>query len=544
VGQVVQNVFLKAANVISQARQDEAKDAGAKINKWFNLNTYDIPREDLKPWKTTLSSSIPPLVVETFLDLRALTPKQALVLKDDQGASWNINTKKSEIVMERWLIELDAGNMDTGDVDLPLLYKKLIVTFRFLYVVARLLPSYKLMKRLNKVKLTKVPLKIGTRILDGNRPIVSKGRIGLSKSIVNSESHLIQKVVKPVITSVGVVKISVSYRRHYNFQLNDNEETLSNHFIHIDRSKNTSTSLLRAFKAGQASPPPSSSPLTRNESGASITHALKIQRSGSVGTQNNSVPKSVTSSVGSMGIPFHNNQEIVSSSGSTPKYSSSFGNIARRSSIRRSSSVDKGVPSSYEKPFSPDTKQSPEDEDNINDFVKMLDNKSDLQLHYSPNVHDSLGKFQMMRGRNDILSESMSASFYSKSHSPPPVGTPSNSLWRNKLPSGSPRSNYNYSVPLMPSKLSETNSSNESLLLNDNKSVPVSRAGSLSPGSIFKRTNKSITVGPSNPTIAASQTHAKMHRTHATSIDSVADRTEEDEDDELLFTMSDMNLTK
>lgn len=574
--------------MVVQSRGEEVKDSNAKINKWFNLNTQDTARDDLKPWRNALPSGILPLVVETYLDLRALTPKHALVLKDDQGSSWNINTKKTEIVMERWLVEVDTDLLEEEDEELPLLYKKLIVTFRYLYVVSRLLPSYKLMKRLNKVKLTTSPLKISTRVLEGNRPIVSKGRVGLSKAIVNNENHLVQKLFKPVLTSVGALKISVSYRRHIDFHLNDTEETLSNHFLHIDKSKNTPSTLRKAFKGGQASPPPTgTSPLTRHDSGASIAQALKFQRSGSLGAHNNSIPKSITSSVGSVGIPFHTNpsqqlqqqiqqQEPVSSSGSTPKYSSSFGKIARRSSIRRSSSVDKG---SDEKAMVSAQKLSPSDDD-ISDFVKMLDNKSDLQLHYSPNVHDSLGRFQMLKSRNELLSESLSQSIYSKSHSPPPaapsqgtpgqgpapqaitqpqpqtvIGTPSSSLWPHRLSSASPRSAYNFSVPMMPSRLSETTSSNESLM-NDPKSMPISRAGSLSPGSIFKRSsNRSIIIGPSNPTIASTQTHAKMHRTHANSIDSVtanatsADRRDhqtgaEDEDDELLFTMSDMNLTK
>lgn len=538
-GQVAQNFFLKAANVVVQSRGEDSGEGTAKLNKWFNLNTYDTPRDDLRPWKTTLTQGIPPLVVETFLDLRSLTPKHALVLKDDHGIEWNVNTKKTEIVMERWLVEVDPTLAASEEEELAVLYKKLIVTFRYLYVMTRLLPLYKLTKRLNKVKPTKLPLKVGTRVLDGNKPIVSKGRIGLSKPIVNEEDHLVQETMKPVVTCLGTLKISVSYRKHSGFQLNDHEETLSSHFLHIDRSKNSSA-LRRTFKAGQASPPTSASPLTRHDSGASISQALKIQRSGSIGAYNNSMPKSLTSSVGSVGIPFHTQQEPASSAGSTPKYSSSFGKIARRSSLRRSSSVERGTP--LERPLG-GLKPSPDDD--INDFVKMLDNKSELQLHYSPNVHDSLGKFQMLKGRNDLLGDNLSASIYSKSHSPPqppPVGgTPSSSLWPHRLSSASPRSNYNYSVPLMPSKLSEATSSNESLLLHD-KSTVISRTGSLSPGSIFKKTSKNINIGPSHPTIAATQTHAKLHRTHANSIDSAIEP--EEEEDELLFTMSDMNLTR
>lgn len=564
IGQVVQNFYLKAANVIVQSRQTNGqgeqqeppsiggdKSAG-KLNKWFNLNTNDLPREDLKPWKTGSVSSLPPLVVETYLDLRSLTPKHALLVKDEQGGTWNINTKKSEIVMERWLIELDRDvftEEDAEEEDLPLVYKKLILTFRYLFVISRLLPCFKLMKKLNKANLTRVPLRVGARIMDGTKQIVSRGRIGLSKPMVTtSEDHLLKKYMSPVTTRLGALRISVTYRKHINFQISDNEESLSNHFQHIDKYKNTA-SVLKTFKLGQASPPTSVSSSTRNGSNGSIAQALKIQRSGSTGTTNNvnansnninSIPRSITSSVGSMGIPQHP-QDVPISSGSTPKYSSSFGKIARRSSLRRSS-------------LSSSKQPSPVDDDEINDFVRMLDNKSDLQLHYSNNVRDSLEKYQMLKSRNDLLTESMTASMYSKSHSPPPsipaAGTPSSSLWPHRQTSGSPRSAYNYSIPMMPSKLSETTSSNESLPVRD-KSGPISRAGSASPGSIFKRSGtKTFNIGPSTPTIASTQTHAKLHRTHQTgSIDSAqelptATQGGDEEDDELLFTMSDMHIVK
>ncbi|KAH3685920.1 hypothetical protein WICPIJ_003110 [Wickerhamomyces pijperi] len=573
--QIVHNFFLKSATVISQSRSLIPNDhtQNQRVNKWFNLETYDTVKDDLKLWKSS-SQSLPPMIIETYLDLREFKPNQSLVLLDDDNIEWPVNTRKSEIVIERWLIELDVNIMDSYDEELPILYKKLIITFRYLYALSRLLPSYKLLHMLENNSFTKTPLRVGTRILDGNRSILSKGRIGLSKPIISSsKDHLTQRMFTPIATSMGLLKISVSYRNDVRFQINETEQTLSILFSNIDDSSTSSSSkppssnIRKVFKSGTVSPPCTSPNLTRNESNASIAQNLKIQRTGSTGvaapqsqTQplpTSSIPRSIPSSLNSnQGFPVE-----LSSSGGTPKYSSSFGRNTRRSSLRRSSSIDKNTPGG-----------SSSIDDNLKDFVKMMDSKQDLRLNYNPNIQDSLGRFQMMRSRNDLLSESMTASLYSKSTSPP-IGTGSNTgggpgtqadtgtslipiqqshsyqqrLQRpnSRSPSHSPNTRLGLSIsprhylPLISSRLSGGNPSNESLLLDERRysspieedqaesdinedqqsppmkitSMPISRITSTSPSSLNNiMPRMSFSVGPSNPTIAATQTHAKLHK--------------------------------
>ena len=87
--------------------------------------------------------------------------------------------------------------------ELPLSYKQAIVLFRSIYGFTRLMPAFKVKKNLQN----KLPL--GNKILDGNQPISSKGRIGLSKPIINTrtnESHMTQKYFQPVHTSLGTLK--------------------------------------------------------------------------------------------------------------------------------------------------------------------------------------------------------------------------------------------------------------------------------------------------------------------------------------------------
>lgn len=255
--QVIQNFFSKSVQIVLQSRiqseshnkEEQLKVGGdvgghnvsSKINKWFNLHMYNdnLPKEELKLWKNINDvSQMPPMIIEVYLDLRQLTAIQTVILRDDNGNPWTVakgGSKKHEVVLERWLIEFDANTVSGTIVDeLPLIYKQAIILFRSLYGYTRLMPTFKLKKNLNKSNLN-----IGCKILDGKQPISSKGRIGLSKSIIphqmlTTESHMSHKHFLPIQTTLGTLKISIAYRNHHEFSIHDNEELLSTHFVNID----------------------------------------------------------------------------------------------------------------------------------------------------------------------------------------------------------------------------------------------------------------------------------------------------------------------
>lgn len=245
--QVIQNFFTKSVQIVVQSRlETEHGQASTKVNKWFNLNlrSDDFLRDDLRLWKSVTDlGQIPPMIIEMYLDLRNLTSRQIVVLKDDNGHPWTVSkggSRKHEVVLERWLVEFDASSVTGTTIDeLPLIYKQAVVLFRSLYAYTRLMPLFKLKRDLNKSKLSKYSLKIESKILDGKQPISSKGRIGLSKSIIPHqilmrESHMSQKHFLPIRTTLGTLKVSVAYRNNCDFATHDNEELLSTHFLNID----------------------------------------------------------------------------------------------------------------------------------------------------------------------------------------------------------------------------------------------------------------------------------------------------------------------
>ncbi|KAK6456515.1 autophagy-related protein 13 [Scheffersomyces xylosifermentans] len=549
--QVIQQCFSKAVKVVLQARTlpDNAtallnstladdSASGNKINRWFNLhiqNTQDVSKDELKLWKSNNLTTMPPMIIETYLDLRQLTQSQTVVLNDENGNPWTVAKSggKKEVVLERWLVEFDQSEVSGSIVDeLPLIYKQAIILFRTIYAFARLMPTFKLRKRLmvnkSSSKLNKISL--GNKILDGKKPISSKGRIGLSKSIIptqmlTTESHMSSKQFEPIQTSMGTLKVSIAYRNHNDFCIHDNEEVLSTHFISMDstpigasvhKANNTSMSVspcssghpalreaspskraasptsggastgipsviagsiskpsFQPFKIGSISnsPPQGSHNVSSGSYGGSVerkisitsnkstsnaslaavlrnprgssssTHTtsnIPIANSGNSGHNTNiynmSFPRSISSSHGSN---MQHDDSVFSnpdSTTNTPKFSTSFGSRASRrfsnTSIRQSTPVAStlaGTGRSVNSSIAPLSGLYIDDD--ISDFVRMIDSKGDLRFSSSLNTSgsaeskplltynqppppgsDALNRFQMLKSQHQQLGESVSAS--------------------------------------------------------------------------------------------------------------------------------------
>jgi autophagy-related protein 13 len=144
----------------------------------MELDDTDTLRNELAPFRTATFSPPPPtphppLILEVTLDTCELTPQQTLVLVSSQTgvrhtveAPSNRWLRGSEIVLERWRIDLLTPPVQ-GAPDLPVVYKKAVVLFRSVFTHARLLPTWKLKKRLSKIKLN-TSLRVRVRIANGD----------------------------------------------------------------------------------------------------------------------------------------------------------------------------------------------------------------------------------------------------------------------------------------------------------------------------------------------------------------------------------------
>ncbi|AGO12090.1 AaceriAEL277Cp [[Ashbya] aceris (nom. inval.)] len=485
--ELIGGFFLKATLLVCQPRTG-AIEGEVEEDRTFNISSAADAgvAEAVRAWTAYDGArELPPLVIEMFLDLRRLGPQHTVVLKDQDGNPWNVckGGKKSEIMLERWLVELDVGSEESRPEEPPSaaeIYKQLVLLFRYLYTLTQLLPANELYARLHgpSSQGEVMPLiNIGTRILDGSKPILSKGRVGLSRSIIatytnvinetNVASHLEQKKITPISTGYGSLRITVSYRRDCNFHVNEVDyegnncssssvvdqtkpgvgplSSLRRVSIHSNRSmsispqtvysgtvipdpspqRKSSSSRIQPFKAGSVGS--GSLAIARNPSGSSAVATLRAQRSGSASISTHVADQAVgePSSVGSGGS----------------KYSSSFGKIRRQSSMRRSGSL--------ELPVAKQAKPGERGSDELLDFVKMLEDKQELNVKKlygtTTDISSSLVRFQSMKSNNDTLSEDLSMSYSLEPTHGPQVRYRSNS--HSPIPSISPSVQYT-SIPM------------------------------------------------------------------------------------------------
>lgn len=275
---------------------------------------------------------MPPLVVEVYLDVSELKPKQSLVFTDAQGSTWP--GERKEIVLERWIVEL-RPDQKGPPTEVPILYKRFITAIRALYTLSRLLPSWTLNQRLARQKLAASPLRIGCRAFDGSHPISSKGRVGLSGRIGNSSStppspqsargpaapHLSSYSFAPLQTPAGTLYTTISYRNEVNFGVDDADTVFAQQFLELDRPTELSiprsrtrpvVSFTQPFRTPDASVPNTSR--TRTPSTGSIARAgsvgagfaggnsvvsspVPVPRAGTSGTAAGSFNSSTSSSI-------------------------------------------------------------------------------------------------------------------------------------------------------------------------------------------------------------------------------------------------------
>jgi len=167
----------------------------------MELDDTETLRNELAPFRTATFSPPPPnphppLWLEVTLDTRELTPQQSLILVSSQtGYRYTVENpsnrwlRGSEIVLERWRINLVTPPKQ-GAPDLPVVYKKAVVLFRRVFTQARLLPAWKLRKRLSKVKLNS-SLRLRVHVANGEPSPSTRdgGRIGISVPLVDAQTR-------------------------------------------------------------------------------------------------------------------------------------------------------------------------------------------------------------------------------------------------------------------------------------------------------------------------------------------------------------------
>ena len=558
------------------------------------------------------------MIIEIYIDTEELTNNQSLAIVDDAGKGCDVGEalkmatssaggsrkdgSKPQIILERWHIELgDTAKeypKDLGTI-LPRIYKNSIVLFRSLYTYAKLLPTWKLGRRLSKSRASHGIPKLKYRIINCASPMPVRAIDELTVPLFEGHDRVIERFMfEPIDSPAGPFSIKVLYRTNCDFRIDNSETLLSSHFMGMDEemfppslglhqprslqpakdrttrhaepgsARQTRQDIAEIVNQGQAygslstfhnaGPPVSSSPLSAlraardmnthspdspppkvppnhrsaqgsrsslrsNEAGMSRRTSVSFMpfktpslsasplqneqttTSSPRGSMGRGSPLSALAearnpsalnpnhSIPSKASPVVHDQPVTSSVSSSPRpaatrYSSSFGHRRGRPSIGTGSRTDDdnnssgkaSLTSSAARPGSEvlveggDASSSSihTDDDNISDFLKMLDQKKDLKsfqiLSGSAAAEAStrrttaaLSKFQRYRETNAGLAESMSSSqMLQRSSSsssrqlssvPPMVAGTSMSISSSP---GKPISPHTPHTPAIPSRLS------------------------------------------------------------------------------------------
>ncbi|KAK3945672.1 autophagy-related protein 13 [Diplogelasinospora grovesii] len=266
--QIIQNFYSKAAVLILQSRLDltpaggKRGAEGRKPNKWFSIETEEIDdfRDELRVYKTSGSfeNRPPPMVIESYLDASRLSSSQSLVTLDEYGKRWDAlealngsgdnssddgtsvrsrhQKRSTEIILERWRVELQCTPLDELDHDefgpnLPTIYKKSIVFFRSLFVATRIMPCWKYSQQ-SMAKGMHPALEVKCRITTDEPEYIPYDP--LRQPLIDGRDAVTEYMLGDLEVPVGRFKATVTYRNECSFRVEDSESLLSSRMMAVD----------------------------------------------------------------------------------------------------------------------------------------------------------------------------------------------------------------------------------------------------------------------------------------------------------------------
>ncbi|ORX41078.1 autophagy-related protein 13-domain-containing protein [Kockovaella imperatae] len=298
--QIVHRYYLKTVAVLVEGRLTHYSKQDKK-DKWFNLTIPDVDlhRADLAIYKSISNYDaeyrIPPLLIAFILDTSDLTSGQALMWSK-AGAKYTLDPsgkgkgKANGIVLERWT--LNASTPDSSSSMAPhTAYRLGIIHFRALFALVRLLPAYRLFRRLRRANSG---LRLGIKLWgpegytnDAAWQVMERGLIGLGVGLdqlaLAGAPAEVTEVYEPPETDLFGTKfgLRVEYRPEVDFSAEDMESILSEKFVDMDEEwfKPTVTA---SRKVSAPTPIPSTSPIPQRQTATGASGRSTSSRWGSL----------------------------------------------------------------------------------------------------------------------------------------------------------------------------------------------------------------------------------------------------------------------
>ncbi|WWC72473.1 uncharacterized protein I206_106435 [Kwoniella pini CBS 10737] len=289
--QVLYRFYLKTVGVLVDGRLTHyaGKQAGEKkYDKWFNLilPELDVHKADLGIYRSissyqpyteagsTLSPescTIPPLLIAFILDTKDIPNGQALLWHKD-GAKIPIDIglagkgkgkekeNRSGIILERWTFTAQLPSPDapsTSQLAPHTAYRLGIIHFRALFSLIRLLPAYRLFRRLRR---SNNGLRMGLKLwgaegypnsvegLEEAWEVMERGLVGLDTGLDQlsakdtARPEEIERYEFPKLDLFGnEYTLTTDFRPEVDFSVEDMEAVLSEKFVDMDEDWFTPT---------------------------------------------------------------------------------------------------------------------------------------------------------------------------------------------------------------------------------------------------------------------------------------------------------------
>ncbi|KAH8110916.1 autophagy-related protein 13-domain-containing protein [Phellopilus nigrolimitatus] len=284
--QIAHRFFAKFALVVDNARNVAVQPReDAKTDKWFNLETPDTDsyKEQLRLYRSIsqLGASPPPLELQILMSVPELTDKQVLVHHPPSSSRARVDPTPTHILLESWTLAfISSGSASSqssasssssgggaGEVTLATVYKHAMSVFRSLYTLLRVLPAWRICKRLRRrpgagsrnghlgvvlrVRARGDSGSENTRILGFDTPLSP------SSPALPTATHAFEPVTHPM----GVFALAVTYLAAPHFELDTVEALLSSRFLSLDAGPDFTPTLARNAQRESVSGSPGSLPV-------------------------------------------------------------------------------------------------------------------------------------------------------------------------------------------------------------------------------------------------------------------------------------------
>ncbi|KAG1803998.1 autophagy-related protein 13-domain-containing protein [Suillus subaureus] len=270
--QIAHRFYTKLCLVVSNARATSELKSQSKVDKWFNLETpdSDLLRDHLRIYKAVSTAPAPPpFELQVLLSVPDLITNQVLVHLAHDSSRFRIDPTPRHIVLEKWLLNFvpeARGDSDADSVAPSTIYKHGIPLFRSIYSLLRILPSWKLYKKLRRrtsnayrngnlsIHLRVKGLEDGvsaTDILDFDTPPAPNA------PPLQHQTHIFPAIPHPS----GTLSLDITYLSSPNFQLDELESLLSSRFLSLDEGPEFTPTLAKNQQRDSLTGLPGSLPL-------------------------------------------------------------------------------------------------------------------------------------------------------------------------------------------------------------------------------------------------------------------------------------------